>query len=319
MECEPHTRLSPRGCGGLVPSPVARRFSGVIETDHALDCCHLPSTVASTLLPEPDPELRLQHDGRSHPSLLQQVRRAGPASHLTGQTPTVSGVWIDRDQLHGQLTAVQSQSVSLVGHRAARDGSDFESIRIARGEPDARAAAADLAADGGVIDRIEHRASKKEVSELRAARILVEHLNQRGGDWQPPEMRAGSEDGVDCVARSRDGNMLVRVQVTTPERDAWSQVARGTQFDRDDPNVANAVEAMRTAVEHKIGFAGKDSIILALDATDSPRYALRGVADTFRAKYGTWTRTAGYAGVWVVGPVGDTVYRLDAELTCLEQ
>jgi len=51
--------------------------------------------------------------------------------------------------------------------------------------------------------------------------------------------------------------------------------------------------------------------VLALDATDSPRAALRSVVEMFREQYGEWTAGVGFQEVWVVGPVIDLVNRLD--------
>jgi len=115
---------------------------------------------------------------------------------------------------------------------------------------------------------------------------------------------------VDCTADGADGATL-RIQVTTPERFAWAELAHATAVDRDDKNVDRAVEAIRTAIESKAPFTGLDTIVLALDATDSPRYAMKGVADAFRARHGDWACGAGYQAIWVVGPAKGLVNKLD--------
>ncbi len=51
-------------------------------------------------------------------------------------------------------------------------------------------------------------------------------------------------------------------------------------------------------------------IHLVLDATDSPRFALTAVVTEFRKQYGTSARGR-FAQVWIVGPVVDSVERLD--------
>jgi hypothetical protein len=192
-------------------------------------------------------------------------------------------------------------------------GAAGESVRHGRGGADPRVANADLDTSGELRDRIEGCASPKGASELRAARILVDYLNSLGEHWAPPGLHPGGreEEGVDAVAA--DGDQTLRVQVTTPEHSAWSTLAQQLELVRAEPDVEAALESIKSAIERKTRFAGREEIVLALDATDSLRYALRGVADAFRAKYGTWAGGAGYRAIWLVGPVVDLVEQLDTE------
>jgi hypothetical protein len=205
-------------------------------------------------------------------------------------------------------------TASFVGHKAPRadasGASGSEAVRVGRSGPDARSAAADLAPDGAVTDEIEGRASKKEASELRSATILVDRLNMLGANWSHPEARSGLEDGVDCIAHGADGKTL-RIQVTTPEREIWARLRNERSVGRANPSVDRAVEAQHGAIKAKALLAGRENIVLALDATDSPRYALRAVVDEFRTRHSVWAASVGYLAIWVVGPVADMVYRLD--------
>jgi hypothetical protein len=208
-----------------------------------------------------------------------------------------------------EFLATLSPTTSLTGYKPP--GSSGESIRVGRGGPDPRVADADLEPSGDLHDRIEDRASPKSASELRAATILVEHLNSLGAAWANPRLHEGREAGVDAVAE--DGDKRLRVQVTTPERTAWEPLAKGGEHVRSETGVQDAVKAIRAAIEAKTLFAELGDIVLALDATDSPRYALQGVVDAFRGSHGTWTREVGYAAVWLVGPGANHVHRLDTD------
>lgn len=119
------------------------------------------------------------------------------------------------------------------------------------------------------------------------------------------------EEGVDAVPANDD--QTLKVQVTTPEHSAWSTLAQQSELVRVEPDVEAALESIKGAIERKMLFAGREEIVLALDATDSLRYALKGVADAFRAKYGRWAVGAGYQSIWLVGPLADLVQRLDIE------
>ncbi len=130
-----------------------------------------------------------------------------------------------------------------------------------------------------------------------------------GGAPQPP---AGPEQGVDCVAEGDEGATL-RIQVTRVEREVWKQLDKTPSVHRSDKNVDGAVEAVRVAIDAKRRFAGREEIVLALDATDSLRYALEGVVNEFRLRHGAWASAVGYAEIWIVGPGTTLVHRLDGE------
>lgn len=188
------------------------------------------------------------------------------------------------------------------------DGS--ETIRIARDGPDGRIASADATADGKVTDHIEGRASSKDDAELRVAVNLVGKLNQLGASWHAPELERASardERGVDCIARDDAGKDLL-IQVTTTEREVWQQLRHDPHVERSAEGAA-VVDAIRTAIAAKATRAAPN-IVLALDATDSPRHALRSVAESFREQHGEWAAGIGFAQIWLVGPVTGLVQRL---------
>jgi hypothetical protein len=205
------------------------------------------------------------------------------------------------------LSATVTTSASMTGYMPPGIGG--ESVRLSRGGEDPRVAGADVDPVGELSDQIEGRASSKDSSELRAAVLLVEHLNARGAHWAPPTLYRGREIGVDAVAAD-DADRL-QIQVTTPERSAWALLAKQHRLERSDPGVHDAVDAIKAAIEGKTQFSELGEIVLALDATDSPRYALGAVADAFLALHATWAAGVGYQAIWLVGPVADLVHRLD--------
>lgn len=205
------------------------------------------------------------------------------------------------------LSAAVRPEASTIAHKDSAASGD--SIRVMRGGDDPRVADADRDTSGETRDRIEGPAAPKEVSELRVAHLLVERLNAHGQKWSPPEPPDGPEEGVDAVANH--GDVILKVQVTTPEDMAWRELVSKPEFGRTESSVAPAVEAIRRAIERKANFAGRGEIVLALDATDSPRYALRGILDAFRAQHGSWAATIGYEAIWMVGPAATLIHRLD--------
>jgi hypothetical protein len=181
---------------------------------------------------------------------------------------------------------------------------------VSRDGDDPRVAASDLGEDGRLLSRVEGRASNKKASELRTAQLFVQRLNAIGARWgevSPPSDEL-PEEGVDAIARDSDGQVL-KIQVTTPETRAWRHQAKQTEPWSVDEEIQAAVEALHDAIHRKHLKAHPDTH-LVLDATDSPRFALTSVVRAFRERYGAWARGR-FAEVWIVGPVVDSVERLD--------
>jgi hypothetical protein len=198
---------------------------------------------------------------------------------------------------------------SVVVDGRGQDGS--ERIAQNRGGVDCRVASADASGEGTIRDRIEGGAPGKEAAELRVAQLLVSRLNGLGQNWNIPRLiraDARSERGVDCVASDRsDPRVLLQIQVTTTEREAWRQT--GAVHERETGRLA-VVGMVRTAIEAKRTRADS-KIVLALDATDSPRAAFRSVVELFRDQHGEWAAGVGFREVWLVGPAINLVSRLD--------
>ncbi|MFF7953982.1 hypothetical protein [Streptomyces griseorubiginosus] len=157
--------------------------------------------------------------------------------------------------------------------------------------------------------RVGRRPTKAE-SELRTAQILVRRLNQDGAQWAPPQLTnpsARDERGIDCEASGPKG-LRLRIQVTTPEREAWREIGRGAQF-RATVSKQALVEALRVAIEVKRTRSDAD-IHLALDAVHAPAHALRSVAETFVNQYVGWAQGVGFQEIWLVGPSVLLVQRL---------
>jgi hypothetical protein len=209
--------------------------------------------------------------------------------------------------VHSEDAAAAAESLVVDGY--GDDGSAH--IAVDRAGVDRRVASADVSADGVINDRIIGTAPNRDHAELRVAEHLVDRLNQLGADWQRPELvraDARNERGVDCISRSASGQELL-IQVTTTEREVWRQ--RENVHERSVTSQM-VVQAVRAAVQAK-ATRSDQKIVLALDATDSPRAAFRAVVDAFHAQYGAWAANIGFQEIWLVGPVAALVNRLDIQ------
>ena len=174
------------------------------------------------------------------------------------------------------------------------------------GGDDARVSEADLEASGVIHDRIERRAAPKGGVRAANRENLGGISHAYGEHWRLPQLHEGKrEEGFDAWADRADsestGQHQLRVQVTTAETTAWETLARQPELSRSETDVEAAVEAIRAAIARKEHFDGIDGVDLALDATDSPKYAFKGVADAFMERHGVWAKRVGYRAIWLVG------------------
>jgi hypothetical protein len=183
----------------------------------------------------------------------------------------------------------------------------------------AATAAVDMGPDGWIVTELGGEVANKGASEHRTAAILVRALRQAGGDWGEPEGKRDDEreEGVDCYVRTRaDGASIpkdrdwLRIQVTTPEREAWRDIVT-TGAAKDSSAVADLVGELVAAIEKKKTRADP-TVILALDATHAAQYTFRSVVDSFRAGYSPSSDGRNFAAIWLVGPMAHLVFRLDA-------
>jgi hypothetical protein len=165
-----------------------------------------------------------------------------------------------------------------------------------------------------------------EAGTLETCRILVQHLNQFGGQWDEPiDLNACPdrlEGGVDCEATDRtDSSKKLEVQVTrVANSDLWRQLGRhGRATDQDpgapadtDKVVATIYEAIRKKAEHTPK-RQRAAITLALDATATAWFAFEPFVRCFRARHGSWARELGFASIWAVGPMWRQTWRIDAD------
>jgi hypothetical protein len=94
----------------------------------------------------------------------------------------------------------------------------------------------------------------------------------------------------------------LQIQVTTPEVEAQSGLARTGLVTRTASNNDSTIAAILRAVEKKSTVNGRERIVLALDATDFPVYSFRSVAEAIRRAHSPAVASVGYEAVWIVGP-----------------
>jgi hypothetical protein len=197
----------------------------------------------------------------------------------------------------------------MIGHRAGSTGSpEGEAVRVAG--PGERAAAADFETNDSVSYEIAGPAPQGEEGALETTQLLVQRLRASGENWDDP-VKVDEQD-VDCEAWS--GNRVLRVQVTrVPHTPLWQRlgtlgtVSGGGTADQAADELMDAIAAKA----RRLPDVQRARLVVALDARDTPAFALAGVVSDFRQRHGQQAIALGFGAVWVVGPVVDLVARLD--------
>lgn len=196
-----------------------------------------------------------------------------------------------------------------------RSGGRATGIRVAD-DSDMRISA-DLMDDGSTVMELSGPVPQGEATVARVCQVLIRLLNQAGSNWSPPKNLAAShgrdEQGVDCVATDGDRTLLIQVARAESRPGLWRALARLKRilgrYDADElaANLHHAINKKSSRIPH----AQRSKITLALDAMHTVGYSLDPAVDRFRELHGSWARSLGYAGIWVVGIDTDLTHRLD--------
>ncbi len=201
--------------------------------------------------------------------------------------------------------------ISLTDQSVLRTlGDTTDGIRVGN---DRISTADDLYADGTVKFSVAGRPAQGEESSLPVCNVLRQHLNRQSPVWGEPVKPTGNEKGVDCELPHRDGKTKLKIQVVRAEAGPALRrsVARGDTVE-GQPSSDEIADSLRAAIEHKRTRAFGD-IVLALDATETPRFTFAPVTTSFRKRHGVWATQIGFNQIWVVGPIPDLVERLDIQ------
>jgi hypothetical protein len=186
--------------------------------------------------------------------------------------------------------------------------------RATSARPPLASGRAELREDGTIHVVVTGHVRRKERGTRDVARILVERLNHYGGTWgevRCPETSAREERGIDCRAEDAEGNRL-EIQVTRADSDQafYRMQATEGQAEKLYANLTNLVRTWHDRIADKAALAGRDTIVLALDAAEASS-TLPDAIDLFRRVHGDWAIKRGFKAIWIVGASWDWTYRLD--------
>lgn len=259
--------------------------------------------------PEPEPPAQCPNCGENPNTVARDlVDRVGASPKLIahkppGVSPSPIGIGAS------DSGAIQIEE-GLVVHGKGNDRT--EAIRLSDSE--GQSTAADLLGDGTARLSIQGRSPQGEEGGEIVCRALIGRLNQYGARWGEP--RFVQETGVDYEAR--DGEEVLKIQVTRPVRDVWEPLKHAGLATKDYPSAQQIAAELQLAIQDKVDRLKNQlqpsqlkGITLALNATMTPSSAFGSVVESFRRRHGTWARGVGFKDIWVVGPTADLTFRLD--------
>lgn len=141
-----------------------------------------------------------------------------------------------------------------------------------------------------------------QVRDILRARLVADGLLV---EVLPGAIDRRGEDGLWQVAGQH-----CFLQVTSVPRSAeyWRDSAQGSATTRVTPD--EAIGWIRSAVEAKAVLAGRDCVILAIDARHAGVLADPGLADEYRNRYSSPADEFGFSSAWIVGPTPRHCVRL---------
>ena len=176
-----------------------------------------------------------------------------------------------------------------------------------------RSASADQGKNGTLSYTLNGSSPQGEEDTLSACRILVNKLNNAGGNWNQPTIGEGI---VDCQAvdrQSDDRKLYIQVVRANVDTELWKTLNREGKIERkeDSATLAEQIKSAIDAKAQKVTEASRPGLVLALDATRLPVLGFDAVVEDFRSKWSAWASKLGFDSIWLVGPSESLTWQLD--------
>jgi hypothetical protein len=231
--------------------------------------------------------------------------------------PTVSGK--ERLQcplcspLPGALAICRDEKIGFSGHvmgEAVRDGQPVGFTESERRDLTRYAA---LQEDGTILLNLAGIPPRGEQDSENVARVLLDRFCSVCEDWVLRGRGTGDDDIlVKRISPSPCIDLSVQVVQALISKSFWEELFCQKQISRR-LSIPEISTALRAAIQHKslIPPGHRSKMILALNASRVPAFAVGDVAKRFCQVEGLWAASLGFYSIFVVGPTKTWVHRLD--------
>ncbi len=140
-----------------------------------------------------------------------------------------------------------SCSGTLIAKKISNDGTD--SVRIEAGS--SQSVASDLDSTGSTTLSIRGKSPQNEEGALLVCQILIGKMNELGGSWSTPFLNPDFENGIDCIAKNKSGDVL-NIQVTRAAPPALWKELSDSGSTNSMGSVTDAVSLLINAIRRKV-------------------------------------------------------------------
>ena len=221
-------------------------------------------------------------------------------------------------QAQKDLYVNEADDIGVSDYMSATGKKEKKTVGFRESERNGRIASADQNDDGSFSYSIKGTSPKGEEDTLPACEILVQRLNEAGGNWGKPRQGEGIED---CVVKDKtDPKNELQIQVVRAitDENIWRQLSQKGNLEQSSIPKDVLLDQLKSSIEkkannQKIPYSIRPNLLLALDATRLPVLSFEDVVQEYIDRHGSWTYSLGFQSVWLVGPVLSLTWRLDGE------
>jgi len=217
-----------------------------------------------------------------------------------------------------KLIKVINDKVSIHESVSVTKRNDEKIVGYGYGDSKGNQISADIENDSGVKHKIVGLPARNKDNELKVARILVDKINLKNKLFNNPELIEETYNIIDCISYGiNDERLVLKIQIVNSNinKDYWQKVAKEGSVNLTT-SIPDLINQIIEAIELKCEHYGKDSIsdiTLALDATNSPEYALSDVVTEIKEEYYNNFLNLGFSQIWIVGPSIEMTYLIYPE------
>lgn len=215
------------------------------------------------------------------------------------------------------INVMVSDTIKVTDHMALLGRRKGRAIGFRESEREGRATSADRHDDGSLSYSILGSSPQGEEDTLLTCRVLVGALNASGANWSEPVPGEGIVDCETIDANSSAKKLSIQVTRAIADQELWKKLNLEGNYRHRNVSKNQLASHIKHAIEKKANDRAiprtiRSSMILALDATRLAVLGFEDVVEEFQSQFGAWTRSLGFAAVWLVGPQDSLTWRLDA-------
>jgi DNA-directed RNA polymerase subunit RPC12/RpoP len=209
-----------------------------------------------------------------------------------------------------------ADGINVSDHMTAVGKKDDKTVGFRESERNGRIASADQNENGSLSYSLTGSSPQGEEDTLSTCKNLVQALNEAGWNWAQPQKGEGVEDCTTLDKSDQRNKLRIQVVRAITDENLWRRLSLEGGIEESSISKDELLAQLKSSIERKsddrkIPASIRSNLLLALDATRLPVLSFEGVIEEYVARFGSWTRSLGFQGVWLVGPISSLTWRLD--------